>query len=237
MDFSNGKFYDKINTKIEKEFYETEGINQIKFRRDSIIKLELRKIRKYKILDKLKSNNSEKYLKKNNQNNYLIKQYNLNKLNFLTKIKLNLKLTPFQKFIKKSNLEKKKLKFLQLSNIPTKELDFVIRNSSYENTQNLTSLSKNKSNPNILRTPSKHILSNPFYTYRKDFSPEHSKNKELKEFFLSNLNTIKSHKLLFNNKINVKSLGTPNKKLQDKNTYYINDNKNRIQNLYLSKLK
>lgn len=64
MDFSNGKFYDKINTKIEKEFYETEGINQIKFRRDSIIKLELRKIRKYKILDKLKSNNSEKYLKK-----------------------------------------------------------------------------------------------------------------------------------------------------------------------------
>ena len=236
MDFSNGKFYDKINTKIEKEFYETEGINQIKFRRDSLIKLELRKIRKYKILKKLKDDNSEKYLKKNNQNNYLIQQYNLSNLNFLTKKNLNLKLTPFQKLIKKLNLEKKKLKFLQLSNTPTKELDFVIRNSSYENTQNLTSLSKNKSNSNILRTPTKHILSNPLYTYRKGFSPEHSKNKELKEFFLSNLKTIKSQKLIFN-KINFETLGTPNKKVPNKNLCFINYNKTRIHNLYNIKLK
>lgn len=236
MDFTNGKIYDKINTKIEKEFYETEGINQIKFRRDSLIKLELRKIRKYKILKKLKDDNSEKYLKKNNQNNYLIQQYNLSNLNFLTKKNLNLKLTPFQKLIKKLNLEKKKLKFLQLSNTPTKELDFVIRNSSYENTQNLTSLSKNKSNSNILRTPTKHILSNPLYTYRKGFSPEHSKNKELKEFFLSNLKTIKSQKLIFN-KINFETLGTPNKKEPNKNLCFINYNKTRIHNIYNIKLK
>ncbi len=236
MDFTNGKIYDKINTKIEKEFYETEGINQIKFRRDSLIKLELRKIRKYKILKKLKDDNSEKYLKKNNQNNYLIQQYNLSNLNFLTKKNLNLKLTPFQKLIKKLNLEKKKLKFLQLSNTPTKELDFVIRNSSYENTQNLTSLSKNKSNSNILRTPTKHILSNPLYTYRKGFSPEHTKNKELKEFFLSNLKTIKSQKLIFN-KINFETLGTPNKKVPNKNLCFINYNKTRIHNLYNIKLK
>ncbi len=237
MDFSNGKFYDKINTKIEKEFYETEGINQIKFRRDSLIKLEMRKIRKYKLLTKLKGDNSEKYLKKNNQNNYLIQQYNLSKLNILTKNNLNLKLTPFQKLIKKLNLEKKKLKFLQLSNTPTKELDFVIRNSSYENTQNLTSLSKNNSNSNILRTPSKHILSNPIYTYRKGFSPEHSKNKELKDFFLSNLKTIKSQKLLFNNKINLENLGTPNQKLLDKKLCFINQNKIKFHNLGNSKLK
>ena len=175
-------------------------------------------------------------MKKNNQNNYLIQQYNLSNLNFLTKKNLNLKLTPFQKLIKKLNLEKKKLKFLQLSNTPTKELDFVIRNSSYENTQNLTSLSKNKSNSNILRTPTKHILSNPLYTYRKGFSPEHTKNKELKEFFLSNLKTIKSQKLIFN-KINFETLGTPNKKVPNKNLCFINYNKTRIHNLYNIKLK
>ena len=38
MDIGNGKFYDLIDSKIEDEFYETEGINQKKFKRDSLIK-------------------------------------------------------------------------------------------------------------------------------------------------------------------------------------------------------
>ena len=64
MDIGNGKIYDLIDSKIDDEFYETEGINQKKFRRDSLIKLEIRKIRKYNLISKFK-NDSVKYSNKN----------------------------------------------------------------------------------------------------------------------------------------------------------------------------
>ena len=48
MDIKTNRIFDEIDTRIEDKFSETEGINQMKFKRDSLIKLTIFKKKKKK---------------------------------------------------------------------------------------------------------------------------------------------------------------------------------------------
>ena len=57
------RIFDKINTNVENPFSETEGINQMEFKRDSAIKLPFLKNKKKKnlsIADNINNNNYQK---------------------------------------------------------------------------------------------------------------------------------------------------------------------------------
>ena len=241
MDIGNGKFYDLIDSKIEDEFYETEGINQKKFKRDSLIKLEIRKIRKYNLISKFK-NDSVKYSNKNNDiknNKKLIHQFSQTKINYFSSNKF--KLTPFQKILKKSYQEKKKVEQIKLNNSPMKELDFILKNSYYEN---VTSGFQNNSNSKTIKTPLKKRntslkikLHKPLNSCRSGiFNEVKLKKRKKLELFLTNMKTIKPEKKIKVNKISA-TMKFSNEGLKNKKYLTINREKISILGLYYSNSK
>ena len=136
------RIFDKINTNVENPFSETEGINQMEFKRDSAIKLPFLKNKKKKNLSI--ANNNNYYQKGNLSSRYkvdfkrilkLLKEQSKNKNNPNIKFNGKLKLTPFQKMINESKENKKILEYKQKKN-DSSNVNIVLQSISNTNPPN-----------------------------------------------------------------------------------------------------
>ena len=235
MDIRNGKNYDLIDSKIEDEFYKIEGINKKKL---SLIQLDIRKLRKYNILSNFKKEESIISLNKNydiKKNKKLNHQLSLSKMNCFTKNKF--KLTPFQKILKKSYQERKKIEQMKKNNSPIKELKFILKNSDSEN---MPSLFPNKSNSNLYKTPLKKRIINskinlykPLHSSSSEILEEQKiRNKTIFNLFISNMKKISSEKKTKDNKVSVGTMKFENEGINNTNSFFINRERISVFNLY-----
>ena len=226
MDIKINRIFDEIDTRIDHKFSETEGINQMKFKRDSLIKLTIFKKKKkkkrynsqpkYSInINNFSNNSGSKSSRSKNEFKNILKlinEINKSKREPILKLKGKLKLTPFQKIINEINENKKRVdEMIERNNSPSK-LNLILKNYSRKLLKtDKEEKEENKNNTNfIFKTPKKSrgVISkiNSLTYHTVNYSPEYSynNNKTLK-FCLSNSKPENLKKTFIMNKNSKKS--------------------------------
>ena len=203
---NTNRLYDKIDVINDNPLSETEGLNQMKFKRDSMIHLTFVKKKKKKknssypkyIINQFNSNHDITEIKtaihKKKLKEIIKLIHEVDKRNHIIKFKGKLKLTPFQKIINKTNEDKKRIEeIIEKNNSPKK---FVLQSL----TKKIPKINNNKYNTQIFKTPQKKrngVISkiNGLTFNTLNDSPENKTryNKTHLKFILSNTRLDNSH--------------------------------------------
>ncbi len=239
---NTNRLYDKIDVINDNPLSETEGLNQMKFKRDSMIHLTFVKKKKKKknssypkyIINQFNSNHDITEIKtaihKKKLKEIIKLIHEVNKKNHFIKYKGKLKLTPFQKFINKTNEDKKRIEeIIEKNNSPK---NFMLKSM----TKTIPKiLNDNKYNTQLFKTPQKKLkgviskINGLTFNTLNDSPVKTRYNQAQFKFILSNTRLEKSHHFITdsinslndspfntinvdNNKVNIHNLIKRNKK-------------------------